>query len=232
MTTGAARHGAPVQPKTTAPAPRVQSASADGGAPDSWSADAGPKAASGKGLGPSLNETIQRVQVSWEASRASRDSVVSDVYAEMQRTKSLNGTSSNGSSLGKRASMGVFEDAQERKRRAVEGDAHDRRASAKWDPSAGTNGRDLKGSAGGTPSAPAAAANGASSADKTRDGAQVLRAVRSAPNKASSPGSKDAGPQALDKSTSRWHYRAYVGKNAARSHEPHLRSHWSLTGMA
>lgn len=212
MTTGAARHGAPVHPKAAAPAPRVQSASANGGAPDS-SSDAGPKAAPGNGLGPSLNETIQRVQVSWEASRASRDSVVSDVYAEMQRMKSLNGTSANGSSLGKRASMGAFEDAQERKRRAVEADGHGRRASTKWDPSAGTNGRDSTGSTGGTPSAPGATVNGTSSADKSRDGPQVLRAVRSAPNKASSPGSKDAGPQALDKSASGWHYRAYVGKN-------------------
>lgn len=236
MTSHTAGHEAPVHPRATAPVPRVQSdippprrsfgntnASASvngthGGAPNS-SSGAGPKAGHDKGLGLSLNETIQRVQVSWEASRASRDSVVNDVYAEMQRMKSLKGPSANGH-LGKRASMGAFEDTKERKRHAVEGEPHDRRASAKWGSSMGTNGRDLGVSGSGTSPTTAAAVNGTSSADKPRDGAQVLRAVRSAPNKALSPTvrteSKDAGLRVLEKAASKRHYKIFIGKSVAR----------------
>lgn len=226
MTPRAAGHGAPVHSRSAAPAvSRVQSdnprqrrsfgntgtsTSTNGGAPKS-SPDAGAKAGQGKGIGLSLNETIQRVQVSWEQSMASRNSVVSDVYAEMQRMKSVNGAA-NGN-LGKRSSMGFFEDTQERKRRAVEGDSS----------SVGTNGRELGGSGSGTPSAPAAVGNGTSSTDKARDrGAQVLRAVRSAHNKVSSPTfrakSKDTGMQVLEKAASGRHYKSYVGKSVARSH--------------
>lgn len=128
--------------------------------------------------------------------------------------KSLNGVA-NGN-LGKRASMGAFEDAQERKRRAVE-------VSARWDSSTSTDGRELGDSASETPSGLATAVNGTSSADKSRDGAQVLRAVRSAPNKVSSPTfrteSKDTGLRVLEKAASGRHYKSYVGKSVARSHD-------------
>lgn len=198
-------------------------------APNSATAHADGKAPNGvtpKASGLALDVTLRRVQESWEASRASADipsagdASFTDVYSEMQRLKHLNRSSAANSRLGKRSSSGVYEEVLERKRRAV-GDGQD--PSDRQEPSKGTpdNGDQ---DASRRRSAPTAGMVNGTSDDKP----QVLRAVRSAPNKPLSAAlrstaepkapaaQKASSAQILEKTPSGRNYKTIEGKNVVR----------------
>lgn len=174
--------------------------------------------------GLSLDATIRRVQESWDATRASEinsspgNVTPRDVHAESLRMKGLNRTSAASSHLGKRSSSGAYEDALERKRRAVE----DGRSAS------GRQGASTPVSNGGSEdasrrrSAPTAGMVNGASADKPQDAPQVLRAVRSATNKPLSPAlrggeAKMAPPQLLEKTASGRLYKLFTGTNVRES---------------
>ena len=167
-----------------------------------------------------LDEAMRRLKESWDTDSMSMDHPAPDGAvpaagsAEAQLLDYRHRSSATKGHLGKRTLSGVYEETLERKRRAVDNGGN---ALGGLTPSVATsNGKDKKSHR--RASAPTAGMAGGTSVDKSRDGPQVLRAVRSPANKPlpsalRGADSRSASVQVLEKTPSGRPYRSIVGKN-------------------